>query len=281
MVDKDLSTHEFSFSNAKKYRYVLLGIILGLCCLYLFRSCMRGTFPEASYRIGQNIRWQDVELMGKERNFTAFNNDLLLAMAKQEHVDISLVITSNPLLELNQGRVDGILTALKTSYLNENHLLFSEPYFLMGPVLIIPEVEPADGWNEQRKKIVGIPANTPHLLDLDDDPTVEVRLYHDILKALADLSAKRIDAAIFPLLSAYTYTTTFYKNELRIGSLPLTNDGVRLVALKNKDGEELINQFNQFLRNIKENGTYDQLLKQWGWMSLEEINNPSSSTMNQ
>src|SRR5262245_59188729 len=144
--------------TSKKYQYIALGCLLGLLLVYFARSCSFDNFKEPSYVIGQDTRWIGVNLMGKERNLSAFNGEFLRAFAKKEKFRARVIIApaSDLMTDLEQGRIQGILTSSQPSYLTENRLVFSDPYFLTGPVLIIPSTAPLQGWNEKRKKIVGI-----------------------------------------------------------------------------------------------------------------------------
>lgn len=260
--------------TSRKNRYIIPGVLIGLFFLYLIRGCHLTSFDEAHYRIGQSNSWNTLNLMGKEKNFAAFNNALLASIGKQEQILIRAVVTDNPLADLQSGNLQGILTTLEENYSNINFLVFSDTYFSTGPVLLIPAKVPVDGWNEMRKKIIGISIETPHLLNLEENPSIEVKLYQDILVALADLSQRKIDGAIFPLIPAVTYTETFYKDEIKIATLPLTSEGVRLAAKKNKQGEELIKQFNQGLAKLKEEGSFDELLNRWGFINPEKVVEP-------
>lgn len=266
-----LTQKQNSLPFSKRYPYIAIGILLGLGLFYLFRSWSFDTFSEATYSIGQDTRWLELHLMGKERHLSAFNQELLVAIAKQEHFYVSLSTIVDPIAELEQGKVQGILTTLQPNYLNETHLIFSEPYFLTGPVLIISSISPLEGANEKGKKIVGIQRQSLKPLSLEQDPSIQIKLYDDILPALKDLSKRRIDGAIFPALLAYTYTQTFYKHELKVATLPLTDEGIRLATLKNHRGEGLIKKFNEGLENLKQNGIYNEMLKRWGFINTEQI----------
>jgi polar amino acid transport system substrate-binding protein len=273
MVDKyTFAEKDGGFVASKRNRYIALGCILGLFLFFLFGSCSLN-HKEKEYYIGQDSRWRHLNLMGKERNFAAFNNDLLVAIARKEKFDIRIIViqSSELISELEKGKLQGALSTLEPSYLNVDRFLFSDPYFLTGPVLIIPSIAPIEGWNEKRKKIVGIPADSRLILQLEQDPTIQIKLYEDILHALADLNERRIDGAIFPLIPAYTYVTTFYKDELKIATLPLTEEGTRLVALKNEKGELLIKRFNEGLAALKQNGSYNKILERWGLINIEQI----------
>jgi len=209
--------------------------------------------------------------MGKERHLSAFNHHLLAAIAKQEHFRLDLKGTFDPILELKEGKVQAILTTLQPDYLNENDLLFSRLYFPIGPVLITSSALPVEGWNEKRKKIIGILRRSPILLSLEQDPSIQIKVYDDMIPALSDLREQHIDGAIFPAIPAYTYITTFYKDELKIATLPLNAEGIRLVTSKNDVGESLIEKFNQGLEVLKQNGTYHEMVERWGFIDVEQM----------
>src|SRR5690606_15939904 len=124
--------NKISFTSAKKKRYIILGVLLGLLLFYFLRSCSLDR-SEEYYRIGQDTRWRELHLKGKERNLVAFNNELLTSIAKEENLLIRLIPTSNPMAELEERKVEGILTSIQPSYLYEN-LIFSDSFFLLGPV---------------------------------------------------------------------------------------------------------------------------------------------------
>lgn len=261
-----------SFLTSKK-RFILIALILGLSLLYLFKSCGIKAPLGKEYSIGQESRWEHFGLLGKERNLAAFNYDLLLAIAKEEKIAIRMV--NVPIAELisnlQQGKLQGALTTLQPPFLHENQFIFSNPYFLTGPVLIIPLTTPMQGWNENRKKIVGIQANSHPLLNLDQDPSMQLKLYSDIWSAFTDLNDRRIDGVIWAAIPAYTYVSTFYRGKLKIATLPLSDEGIRLVALKNPEGEELIQHFNAGLSKLKKEGAYADMLKRLGLINTEQI----------
>ena len=226
-----------------------------------------------TFHIGQDSRWATLNLMGKERNLTAFNNELLSSIAKLENFNIRIEITSaaDLISDLEEGTLQGALTSVQPSYLNEENLIFSNPYFHIGPVLIIPSTAPIEGWNDKRKKIIGIPLYSPILTSLEEDSTIQTKIYDDILHALSDLSDYKIDGAIFPAIPANTYVRTFYRHELKIATLPLTDEAIRLAALKNEKGIMLIELFNKGLATLKKDETYDKFLERWSLINVEKI----------
>jgi polar amino acid transport system substrate-binding protein len=270
VCSSDLFERQSHLFASQRVGNFLLVFLIGMAFFWLAGCSSGDSNPEL--HIGQDSRWPTVNLMGKEPNFNAFNADLLAAIAKQEKLRLHLVSVSAPELlpELEQGRLKGILTNLKSDYTNQNRLLFSDLYFSTGPVLITSLIPARQGRNEMAKKIIGVQSHPPINLELEKDPTIQIKIYDDILKALGDLRAGSIDGAIFAALPAHIYTRTFYRGELKVITGPLNDEGIRFVTLNNEEGQKLIKQFNAGLETLKKNGTYDKLIDRWGLINAEE-----------
>lgn len=264
-----LDSHDLHFT--KKKLYIISGILLGLICFFIFRSCSLNHVFEETYTIGENTEWKNLHLNGKVRNLVAFNHELLTTLSEEEDFHLKLIPSSKPLEDLRKGKLDGILTSLPPNSFN-GKLAYSDPYFLSGPILITSSQPKKNGG----QSIIGVPEHSPLLSALEQDPSIEVRIYDDILDALADLREKRIDGAIFPALIAYTYTEAFYDQELKIATSPLTDEGIRLATLNDKKGQAFIKAFNEGLKKLKENGTYREILERWGFIDIENIPHQSS-----
>ena len=277
---RTLSEMKSKLLSSKKAPYLFLGILIGLILLFMVRSCVPDFSQEISYKIGQDTRWQDILLLGKQRNLVAFNQDLLTVIGKRQNLKIKIypIYQKDLIKDLEQQQVDGILTTLFPSPNYESRFLFSEPYFLTGPVLIIPESISLDEWNKIPKKIIGTYLKVNELKSLSSliGSDAQFKFYTDILAAFKDLAGQKIDGAIFPAIPSYTYVKTFYTNELKIASNPLNLEGIRLVVEKNEKGEMLISDFNEGLKDLKESGDYASMLDRWGLINVELINIPKS-----
>lgn len=272
---RSLSEMKAKLLSSKKAPYVFLGILIGLFFLFIARSCAPDFSQETPYKIGQDTRWQDIILLGKQRNLVAFNQDLLTEIAKSKDLKIKIypIYQKDLLKDLEQQQVDGILTTLLPSANYENRFLFSEPYFMTGPVLIIPESISLNEWDKIPKKVIGTYLKVNELKTLYSliGSDAQFKFYTDILAAFKDLSRQKIDGAIFPAIPSYTYVNTFYLDELKIASNPLNAEGIRLVAEKNEKGENLIEDFNKGLKDLKESGDYVTMLGRWGLINVELI----------
>lgn len=261
------------FVFKKKYYFFYVGILFASLVL-LFKTCGSDIAIRSEYKIGQDSRWRGLNFLGKQQNFTAFNNELFKKIGKDESIQFHMIPmhTNELITSLDQGKVEGILTTLKPTTLSESIYVFSQPYFLTGPVLVISKDISKEQWDEIPKKIIGAEANSANQTDFELLPSMTIKFYDDVLSAFSDLSGGKIDGVIFPAILAHTYVKTFYENELKIVTLPLNNEGLRLLVKKTKDGEELVQQFDKGLDKIKKNGDYDRILERWGLIDVNKVN---------
>lgn len=251
----------------KRTLHIILGVLLGLLFFFLLKSCIGDHLGEELYIIGQDTRWKELKLRGKERNLVVFNNDLLTQIAHEEEFRIRITSSVHLIHELNEGKLDAILTVMNPEDM-KGHYLFSDPYFLTGAVLILP-------FNAKVKRegkkinVIAIRPDSPLISVLGIDPTIRVKIYDHILDALEDVRMKKIDGAIFPALTAYYYLDSFFRGELRVATSPLTDEGIRLATLNNEKGKTLIEKFDRGIKKLKEEGEYQALLSRRGLYNTE------------
>lgn len=259
--------------SARK-RFATIGLISVILLLaYLFYHHSNAGFDKDEYLIGIDNRWKELQLFEKERSFSAFSQDVLSAIAKEEKIRFRMVNSRSSEMEdkLTEGEFQGIISGIKPTEIKQRTFVFSDPYYALGPVLTVSTSSEIEGWNEMARKIIGIYAFSPTIMELQRDHAMQVKQYDDIKKALEDLNDHKIDGVIFPVLPSLIYTKTFYPGLLKVTTPPLDDEGVHLVALKNRAGETLIKRFNEGLEKIKKNGVYEQLLERWDLINTENI----------
>jgi len=261
-----------------------ISVSLILVCVFFlvwggFRACSapRGPDPDQLYRIGRDPTWYPLNLMGKEKNVLAFSNDLLLTIAKRQKIRLELVgVNSSVLFEgLDRDEFQGVISSMMPNVLNNRRYDFSEPFFLVGPVLIVREDSNIKSLEEMKDRIIGIKSDVPVSLSISKYP-VYYKSYSSMTDAFNDLIQKRIDGMLMPILQADTYINTFHHNEFKVVTPPLTDEGLRLITRKNPIAEYLLDQFNEGLHQMYKDGAYAALLKKW---DLVEPNHPENFTL--
>lgn len=232
--------------------------------------------PNRTFRIGRDTLWESLNLMGKEKSLNAFIDNLSSQISKDEQMKLTIVAgSSKDLMDLLlAGHLDGVYTSITPDVLAQRTFLFSNPFLLLGPVLIVPVGSKLHTLDQAKYKIIGVQPQTSTIFEMRQNSDIQFRLYDNVLKELTDLEHNQIDGVVLDVIPAYIYTNTFYKDKLKIATSPLTNDGLRLLTLKKERGEELIKMFNEGLRKIKDSGKYDLLIQQWGLINPEKLDEP-------
>lgn len=261
------------FLFTKEGKYTAGTFLLFLILLLLIKGCSHSEIEKTTFHIARDQRWPSINLLGKERDIGAFSDALLAAIGAEEKIKINLysVQYDQMMNKLESEEFDGVLTAIEPDSRVKQDFIFSQPYFLLGPVLVVAKGSQLDTLDEIKYKIIGISPQSSTALEITKDYSIQLKLYDNILKALSDLNDRRIDGVIMPALQAYVYTKTFYPNQLQVATTPLTNEGLRLMTLNNEKGKTLINHFDNGLKKLKEDGKLHEMLIMWGLVNPERL----------
>jgi polar amino acid transport system substrate-binding protein len=211
--------------------------------------------------------WYPLEFGERTNNVTAFSTELLTEIGKTEKIAfVKLTVNWDTLLEgLKKKNYEAILTSMPPYIFNEKLFDFSEVYLPLGPVLVVPVASTASSLQDLSGKEIAIIAGSSSSFLLEPIPGVLIRDYGSVAQALNSLASGAIDGALIDILSAVAYCKDLYQGSLKIVTPPLTDEGLRLVALHG-GAPELISGFNRGLQRIKKSGSYDELLAKWGLM---------------
>ena len=220
------------------------------------------------YRIAIDETWYPLKLYDEEQYISAFSEDLLRAIAVEQHFSVQLeqAGTEDLLKGLDQGEYTGVLSSLILYEENAEKYISSNPYYLLGPVLVVSNTSHIKSLNDLKGKTIGIINRSEPVNILEKHSSINFVFYNynNIFKLIDDVSNKVIDGIILDMIPAYKYTKNgLYRDRLKVISMPLTNAGLRLIAKNNSESKKLIEKFNEGLKDLKKNGIYSQLLLKW------------------
>ncbi len=243
--------------------------------LFFLAGC--GTqLPHSNYRIALDPTWQPLNVKGKEANIQGFTIDLIETIFETEREKISVYQTdaSNLLGDLKARSCEAICSTLHPQLFHKHLYCFSDPYLITAPILVVPvELDSCspDYWKE---KTIGISKSSDRYLTFTKYPNAFIRLYRSPQQLLTATAKGELDGCIIDLFTASDYLQNFFKKQLKIGSSPLNNEGIRLVSLKNKK-HDFLKAFDKGIVQLKQNGKYEQLKKKWSIPSLNEVETKS------
>ncbi len=244
----------------------MLGMIYRFCLIFLVFLASCSSKPEqGKYSIGRDPSWFPLNLGEQTANVNAFTNALVGAMAKVEQVPMHLVEADwdNLFLYLDEKQYAGVLSVLPPRIENRDKFDFSNPFILLGPVLVVPEKSQVTSLNDLDGKIVGVNQFDESVLIVQKQASIVIRLYDNIPAALEELAAGKLDGLLVPTLEAEALVPHAYSGVLKIASSPLSSKGLRLVTLKGEH-EKLIEHFNSGLKRLKKSGRYAHLREKFG-----------------
>lgn len=251
---------------------ILSVVLLVVIILAVMRACSADVLWNMHvFRIARDKTWYPIQLFDKERNMLAFSDDLLTAIARQEKLSFELlsVGTENLFLGLDLGNYDGIFTSLAPDPKTREKYLFSDPFYRIGPVLIVPYASNVASVSDMEGKIIGVRTGSSLVFNIQQYPNILIRSYDNVLLAFMDLEKNVIDGVILDGLTAYIYTSGIFDKRLKIATGPLTDVGLRLIAKHSPLSQQLIEHFNTGLKEIQANGIYTELVLKWGLYNPE------------
>ena len=258
-----------SLSTRKAVGMALLATLVIFMLWYWLRSNAVESIKDYRFVIAADNRWSPLDLHGQEQYMLGFVSGLIDFIAKDEDVKIRIIPVGTSQLydNLDKGYYDGIFSSLHPDVLKEKKYLFSEPFYLTGPVLIVPSNSKATMMSDLHT--VGIERGFRTIFALSGTPMTSIVPYDNLNAGLSELVLGKIDGLIVNSLDAYAFTEGYYKDKLKVVTLPLNDEGLRLITLDHFFGKALIKIFNQGLERAKEEKIYHNLLEKWDLVDPE------------
>ncbi|MCH9609720.1 MAG: Lysine/arginine/ornithine-binding periplasmic protein [Chlamydiales bacterium] len=232
--------------------------------LILLLSFLGGCSSEPStdkqYAIGRDPTWFPVNFKLQTGNVNAFSNSLVGSISRLEQTPMFIFDTNWITLfqGLEEEEYDAVFTPLPVNQENQDRFTFSDPFLLIGPVLVVPETSKVTMLSQLRDKRIGINQYDDTILIVQKFPAVSIKLYQNMPLALEELAAGRLDGVLINTLQAHALVPNLYPGILKIVTPPLSDKGLRLVTLKGKH-EKLIEHFNLGLEKMRASGQYGEL----------------------
>ena len=235
-------------------RILLLVLLVGIM------GCGHKTLHYGPYSIGRDQSWFPLRVEQHAPNLNAFTNELVQEIAKIEDLPLEIININWVQLfqSLEQEEVAGIFTSLSPNRITEARFAFSDPFLLLGPVLIVPYDSKAKSLEDLNGKIVAINQFDDAVFIVQRYPSIVIRLYQNMPTALDDLNSGLIDGVLMDNLDAHALVPHLYPSQLKIVTKPLNDKALRLITLKGEN-KKLIKYFNRGLKKVRDSSDYTEL----------------------
>ncbi|MCH9626748.1 MAG: hypothetical protein S4CHLAM2_03760 [Chlamydiales bacterium] len=236
-----------------------------LCFLVFLAGCSSSQPKEGRYSIARDPYWFPLNLEQMTLNINGFTNALVLELAEVEKKNFHLIDTDwSQLYEgLEQNAYAAVFTSLPQNVISEEKYAFSDPFLLLGPVLVVPKDSPVDSLADLEGETVSVYRFDDSVLVAQRYPSILISLYESVTGAFEEVASGNVAGALVPNLQARTLIPALYKDKLKIVTAPLTNKGLKVITLKGKH-PSLLKHFNAGLKKMQDEGSYDMLLNKFG-----------------
>jgi ABC-type amino acid transport substrate-binding protein len=252
----------------RRGKALFITVVAAAVCLLLYFYVLKETPPPKVYTIGVDETWYPLQLYNKEQAITEFSKGLLEAIGAQENFSFRLTPTAYEQLftGLDSGDYDAILASLSGVEESGENYLASDPYYFLGPVLVVPASSDIKSIKDLNNKYIGIIRDSIPITPLFKSGFIDIVPYGyvNLSNLIHDVLNQQMDGAILDAMTAYEITKSgIYSGQLKIVSQPLTQEGLRLIGKRDLESQALIKKFDEGLSALKKEGGYKKLLLKW------------------
>jgi polar amino acid transport system substrate-binding protein len=211
--------------------------------------------------VGSDIPYPPFE-QGKSGEYTGFDVELMEAIGEKigrtpEFQDTSFETIFR---DVAQGKFEAVISAATITEEREKEVAFSDPYYLSEQAILVKEGSEIKGLAELEGKVVGAQQGTTGLeLGKEKANASELRPYPEGPDAINALKAGTVEAVIIDAPVAQNAVEE--EGGVEIAEKVPTEEeyGIALA----KDNTELLEEINQGLEEVIEDGTYTTIFEKW------------------
>lgn len=199
----------------------------------------------------------------ENNKLTGFDHDIAVAIAKE--MDLELKTETGAFDTLIQGvkskRYDVLIASMTPNEKRDKAVDFTNPYYTSGATMFVKNDSDCQDPMSLKAEKVGVATGTTYKDYLEEQGwTGEISGFSSDITALEDVGVGRLEGAVTDRLVGLN-TIEEAGLDLRVcGDLLYTEEPAFAVREGNS---ELVDELNEALTTIKENGTYAELSEKW------------------
>jgi ABC-type amino acid transport substrate-binding protein len=211
--------------------------------------------------VGSDIPYPPFE-QGKPGNYTGFDVELMEAIGAKigrtpEFQDTSFETIFR---DVGQGKFEAVISAATITPEREKEVAFSDPYYLSEQAILVKEGSDIKGIAELEGKVVGAQQGTTGLeLGKEKANASELRPYPEGPDAINALKAGTVEAVIIDAPVAQNAVEE--EGGVEIAENVPTEETYGIAVAK--DNTELLEEINQGLAEVIEDGSYTTIYEKW------------------
>ncbi len=213
--------------------------------------------------VGTNAAFPPFEYMGDDGQPDGFDIALIKEVAKKLDMTVEVQDMEFDSLVMALGnKIDLAIAGMTITPEKENEVDFSEPYYDAIQYVIVLKDSMIQSAADLENKTIGAQLGTTGNFAADEVKGATVKTYNKGVDAVTDLINKRLDAVIIDKNPAEVFAAK-YANQVVALDGALFDFAVEQYGIALPEGSDLVEKVNAALKELKEDGTFDALVKQY------------------
>ncbi len=254
-----------------KHVKLLLACLLALCVVLpgvAAADTLDDILERGTLRVGLEPGYMPFEMTNKRGEIVGFDVDMAKRMAKAMGVELELVSTAwdGIIPALLTKKFDIIMSGMTLTQERNLKVSFADPYIVIGQSVLIKkdlagDVQSYKDLNDKKFKVASKLGTTGEQATKRMIPDATYISFETEQEGVMDLLNGKVDAFVYDLpFNAIAYA------EKGQGKLVLLDEPFTFEPLAwavNKGNADFVNWLNNFLRQVKNDGTYERIYRKW------------------
>ena len=211
--------------------------------------------------VGSDIPYPPFE-QGKPGHYTGFDIELMEAIGEKLGRPVEFQDTSFETIfrDVAQGKFDAVISAATITPEREKAVAFSDPYYLSEQAILVKEGSDITGLSDLSGKTIAAQQGTTGLeLAKEKSGASEIRPYPEGPDAVNALKSGTVEAVVIDAPVAQNAVEKSGGVEIAEKVPTEESYGIALA----KDNTELLEEINEALKELEQDGTYTTIYKKW------------------
>lgn len=256
-----------------------MALILAAICTLSFAGCgsdkgESGEAPKSEssdvladgvLTVGTNATFPPFEYVGEDGAPAGFDIALINAIGEELGVKVQVEDMEFDSLVASIGsKIDVAIAGMTVTEERKEAVDFSEPYYDAVQYVLVKEGSEIASYDDLKGKTIGSQMGTTGDFISEDikaeDDATNVSKYNKAIDAVNDLVNGRLDAVILDKNPAQVFAKE-YEGIVALDGADFGFETEQYAIALPKGNKELVKKVNQALQKLKDNGTYDELVK--------------------
>jgi len=232
------------------------------------KSTLNKILERKELRIGLDPGYQPFEMTDKKGNIVGFDIDIAKLLAKSMGVKLTIVNTDfdGIIPALLTDKFDVILSGMTITQSRNTQINFPEPYIVVGQAIILNKrlkdtVHSYKDLNDPKYTVASRIGTTGEMATKRMIPKAKYKSFDKEADGAMDVVNGQSDAFVYDLPFGVVFMAQHGKGKAILLDQPFTYEplgmGIR------KGDPDFLNFLNNFVRQIKADGTYERLHHKW------------------